>query len=60
MTERRILVTGAAGGRQGQTGRHVSEMLLARGIPIRAFVHRIDERSDRLRALQGPGGKAPH
>ena len=51
MSDRRVLVTGAAGGRQGQTGRHVSEMLLARGIPIRAFVHRIDERSDRLRAL---------
>ena len=46
-----ILVTGASGGRQGQTGRHVSEMLLARGVPVRAFVHKIDERSDRLRAL---------
>jgi len=46
-----ILVTSAAGGRQGKTGRHVSEMLLARGVPVRAFVHRIDERSDRLRAL---------
>src|SRR5262245_28955686 len=46
-----VLVTSAAGGQQGQTGRHVSEMLLARGVPVRAFVHRIDERSDRLRAL---------
>jgi uncharacterized protein YbjT (DUF2867 family) len=46
-----ILVTSAAGGRQGKTGRHVSEMLLARGIPVRAFVRTIDERSDRLRAL---------
>jgi uncharacterized protein YbjT (DUF2867 family) len=46
-----VLVTSAAGGRQGQTGRHVSEMLLERGIPVRAFVHIIDERSDRLRAL---------
>lgn len=46
-----VLVTGASGGRQGQTGRHVSEMLLARGVPVRAFVHKIDERSDRLRAL---------
>ena len=46
-----VLVTSAAGGRQGKTGRHVSEMLLARGIPVRAFVHKIDERSDRLRAL---------
>jgi uncharacterized protein YbjT (DUF2867 family) len=46
-----VLVTSAAGGRQGKTGRHVSEMLLARGIPVRAFVHTIDDRSDRLRAL---------
>src|SRR6516162_2252753 len=45
-----ILVTSAAGGRQGKTGRHVSEMLLARGVPVRAFVHKIDERSERLRA----------
>src|SRR5262249_53487539 len=48
---RPVLVTSAAGGRQGKTGRHVSEMLLARGVPVRAFVHKIDERSDRLRAL---------
>src|SRR5882672_1701826 len=46
-----VLVTGAAGGTQGQTGRHVSEMLLARGVSVRAFVRRIDERSDQLRAL---------
>jgi uncharacterized protein YbjT (DUF2867 family) len=46
-----VLVTSAAGGRQGKTGRHVSEMMLARGIPVRAFVHSIDERSERLRAL---------
>ena len=46
-----VLVTSAAGGRQGKTGRHVSEMLLARGVPVRAFVHKIDERSERLRAL---------
>src|SRR5437868_12268885 len=51
MTDRVILVTGAAGGQQGRTGRHVAEMLLARGVAVRAFVHRIDERSDRLRAL---------
>ena len=47
---RPVLVTSAAGGRQGKTGRHVSEMLLARGVPVRAFVHKIDERSERLRA----------
>ena len=46
-----VLVTSAAGGRQGKTGRHVSEMLLARGVPVRAFVHSIDERSEHLRAL---------
>jgi uncharacterized protein YbjT (DUF2867 family) len=46
-----VLVTSAAGGSQGKTGRHVSEMLLKRRIPVRAFVHRIDERSERLRAL---------
>jgi uncharacterized protein YbjT (DUF2867 family) len=46
-----VLVTGAAGGTQGQTGRHVSEMLLARGTSVRAFVRKIDERAERLRAL---------
>lgn len=51
MANELVLVTGAAGGRQGQTGRHVSQMLLARGVPVRAFVHRIDERSHRLRTL---------
>jgi uncharacterized protein YbjT (DUF2867 family) len=51
MSDRMVLVTGAAGGTQGKTGRHVAEMLLSRGVPVRAFVHRIDERSDALRAL---------
>src|SRR5262245_35932279 len=46
-----VLVTGAAGGTQGKTGRHLTELLLARGLPVRAFVHRLDERSDRLREL---------
>jgi uncharacterized protein YbjT (DUF2867 family) len=46
-----VLVTSAAGGRQGKTGRHVSEMLLKRGIAVRAFVHKIDERSEQLRSL---------
>jgi uncharacterized protein YbjT (DUF2867 family) len=45
-----ILVTSAAGGRQGKTGRHVAEMLLSRGVPVRAFVRKIDERSEALRA----------
>jgi uncharacterized protein YbjT (DUF2867 family) len=51
MSDRVVLVTGAAGGQQGKTGRHVAEMLLARGVPVRAFVHRIDERSDALQTL---------
>src|SRR4051794_26703060 len=46
-----VLVTGAAGGSQGKTGRHVAELLLARGVPVRAFVRRLDHRSDTLRAL---------
>src|SRR3979411_2459954 len=45
-----ILVTSAAGGTQGRTGRHVSEMLLGRGVRVRAFVRQIDERSDRLKS----------
>lgn len=44
-----ILVTGATG-RVGGTGGHVATHLLARGIPVRALVHRIDKRSDALRA----------
>jgi uncharacterized protein YbjT (DUF2867 family) len=51
MADRLILVTGAAGGTQGQTGRQVTEMLLARGVAVRAFVHALDQRSERLRAL---------
>jgi uncharacterized protein YbjT (DUF2867 family) len=46
-----VLVTSAAGGRQGKTGRHVSEMLLKRGVPVRALVRTIDERANQLRAL---------
>ena len=46
-----ILVTGAAGGTQGSTGRHVAELLIERGLPVRAFVHKMDTRSDRLREL---------
>ncbi len=46
-----ILVTGAAGGAQGSTGRLVTEALIQRGLPVRALVHKLDERSDRLRKL---------
>jgi uncharacterized protein YbjT (DUF2867 family) len=51
MSDGTILVTGAAGGLQGQTGRRVSELLLAKGAKVRAFVRTIDERAERLRAL---------
>ena len=44
-----ILVTGAAGGNQGSTGRLVALLLLQQGIPVRAFVHHLDARSDELR-----------
>src|SRR5580700_9278794 len=44
-----ILITGAAGGQQGSTGRLVTGLLLKQGIPVRAFVHKLDSRSDELR-----------
>src|SRR5438132_4467636 len=44
-----ILVTGAAGGTQGSTGRLVASLLLEQGIPVRALVHKLDARSDGLR-----------
>lgn len=45
-----ILVTGAAGA-VGAVGRHVTEMLLARGHKVRAMVRREDARADDLRRL---------
>jgi nucleoside-diphosphate-sugar epimerase len=44
-----ILITGAAGGPQGSTGRVIALLLLEQGIPVRAFVHKLDGRSDELR-----------
>ena len=44
-----ILVTGAAGGTQGSTGRLVASLLLEQGLPVRALVHKLDSRSDGLR-----------
>jgi uncharacterized protein YbjT (DUF2867 family) len=44
-----ILVTGAAGGTQGSTGRLVAILLMEQGIPVRALVHKLDARSDELR-----------
>ena len=46
-----ILVTGAAGGRQGSTGNRVVQLLVQRGLPVRALVHQVDERSQNLRDL---------
>src|SRR3984885_10837375 len=43
-----ILVTGAAGGTQGSTGRLITSLLLEQGIPVRALVHKLDSRSDEL------------
>jgi uncharacterized protein YbjT (DUF2867 family) len=44
-----ILVTGAAGGSQGSTGRVITSLLLEQGLPVRALVHKLDSRSDKLR-----------
>ncbi|MFI1917314.1 NAD(P)H-binding protein [Nocardia sp. NPDC020380] len=46
-----ILVTGAAGGSQGGTGRRVTENLLRAGLPVRAFVHSDDARAAELKDL---------
>jgi NAD(P)H dehydrogenase (quinone) len=48
-TKSPILVTGAAGS-VGGVGRTVVELLRRRGLPVRALVHREDERAARLRA----------
>jgi uncharacterized protein YbjT (DUF2867 family) len=45
-----VLVTGAAGGQQGATGRRVTTHLLNQGISVRAFVRKVDARTDELRA----------
>src|SRR5579863_992623 len=44
-----ILITGAAGGAQGSTGRIIATTLLQQRIPVRAFVNKLDARSDELR-----------
>jgi uncharacterized protein YbjT (DUF2867 family) len=46
-----ILVTGAAGGSQGSTGRRIAALLLEKAIPVRAFVHKLDARSEALQEL---------
>jgi len=42
------LITGAAGGQQGSTGRLIAMRLLKQGLPVRAFVHKLDARCDEL------------
>jgi uncharacterized protein YbjT (DUF2867 family) len=44
-----ILITGASGGQQGSTGRMIAIHLLEQGLPVRAFIHKIDVRCDELR-----------
>lgn len=46
----KILVTGAAGGKQGATGRVLSHLLLDRGVHVRALVRSDDDRAAQLRA----------
>lgn len=48
--EHPILVTGAAG-KVGGVGRLVVEFLRQRDLPVRAMVHRLDERSEALSAM---------
>ncbi len=43
---RRILVTGAT----GEPGRYATDLLISQGFEIRALVHKVDERSEKLRA----------
>jgi uncharacterized protein YbjT (DUF2867 family) len=47
----RILVTGAAAGTTGAVGNTVTRLLLEGGHPVRAMVHREDERAAALRAM---------
>jgi uncharacterized protein YbjT (DUF2867 family) len=51
MTNGTVLVTGAAGGQQGKTGRRVTELLRERGVPVRAMVRALDDRAEYLRSL---------
>ena len=51
MAEGTVLVTGAAGGLQGKTGRRVTELLRERGVPARAMVRTPDDRAEYLRGL---------
>ena len=44
-----ILITGAAGGRQGSTGKLVASALFKQGVLVRALVHKLDAREARGR-----------
>jgi len=50
VTSTRYLVAGAGGG-VGSTGNHAARQLIAKGLHVRAFVHRDDGRADELREL---------
>jgi uncharacterized protein YbjT (DUF2867 family) len=51
MEKQLVLVTGAAGGTQGATGNRVTHLLREKGVPVRAFVRKDDERSASLREI---------
>jgi uncharacterized protein YbjT (DUF2867 family) len=51
MDDGTVLVTGAAGGLQGKTGRRVTELLRKRGVPVRAMVRTLDDRAEYLSGL---------
>jgi uncharacterized protein YbjT (DUF2867 family) len=51
MVQGTVLVTGAAGGSQGRTGRRVTELLRERGVAVRAMVRTLDDRAEHLRGL---------
>ena len=55
-----VLVTGAAGGQQGKTGRRVTELLRARDIPVRAMVRTDDDRASLEGALVAVGSGLLH
>lgn len=49
MLLRSVTVRRRRDGPQGSTGRVVANLLLQQGVPVRAFVHKLDARSDELR-----------
>lgn len=51
MENQLILVTGASGGTQGATGNRLTRLLREKNIPVRAFVHKDDERVVPLREM---------